>query len=494
MYRLILWLVIIGSAHASELALSSPSTISQQVQSLRGSSFQTMMNILDNIDATDELGRSFLHYATIFGNVQLVKFLLKYQNNTDFKDKDGKTPFDHALQRAQDDNNLQQMLIVSHLLEHRNGINTEDERGWTPLLWAMLSGNITRIEELLKGDAEMVNGTIDIAITLQDERIWQLFWQYRRREITNGLNYYIGQIHSQRTSTERKKDIGTFVEFMLTLGDDEWIKSLLTNSRKSSVSAYALDMVLFSQDQHIWQIFCDLVQHNDLVNLNIGQQLRLLIENKFWHTKTRRQTRDDFIKFVITNRDEITASDKQMLLLQAIISRRTSLVQFLIDSGADIEASYDAEKLLPVAAKIGARNLVEILFANNIDVEQTGKDGRTALAIASYFGHDNIVSLLLDKKANIDALDKQKKTAFMLAAYRGRVSTVKLLYDRGATIDSESGSKALAFAALGGHYTMVELLLEYGLNITDKTLDYARLSGNQQLVQLLENHVTPPSQ
>ena len=490
MYRLVLWSVIIGSVHASGLALSSSSSISQQVQSLRGSSFQTIMNILDNIDATDELGRSFLHYATIFGNVQLVKFLLKYQNNTDFKDKDGKTPFDHALQGAQDDNDLQQMLIVSYLLEHRNGIDTEDERGWTPLLWAMISGNLSRVEELLKGDAELVNGTIDVAITLQDERLWQLLWQYRRREMTSGLNYYVGQIHSQRTSIERKKDIGTFVEFMLTLGDDEWINGLLTNSRKSGVSAYALDMALFSQDQQIWQIFCDLVQHSDLVHLNIGQQLRLLIETKFWNSKTRRQTRDNFIKFVINNRKEVTASDKQMLLLQAISLKRTSLVQFLIDSGADIEASYNAERLLPVAAKIGARNIVEILFANDIDIEQTGKDGRTALAIASYFGYDNIVSLLLTKKANIDALDKQKKTAFMLAAYRGRLSTVKLLYDRGATIDliTESGSNALAFAALGGHYDVVELLLEYGLNITDKTLEYARLSGNQQLVQLLENH------
>lgn len=482
MYRLLLWLVITGSAQATN--------ISQQVQALRGASSQAMMGIIDKIEVTDDLGRGFLHYATIFGNVQLVRFILKHQNNVNFKDKDGKTPFDHALQGAQDNHNLQQMVIVSHLLEHRHGINAQDESGWTPLLWAMISGNISRVEELLKGGATLVNGTIDIVIMLQDERIWQLFWHYRRQEVVDGIDYYVRQLHYGRTTAGRVKDIISFVKFMLDHGDREWIKNLLLNYRKSSVSAQALDMALISQDQQVWQIFCDLVQQSDLPQLNIGQQLRLLIDSKFWNSRARRQDRDDFVEFVVSNRAEVTPSDKQRLLLQTISSKRTSLVQPLIDSGAEIEEFYNNEKLLPVAAQIGARNLVEILMANDIDIEQAGKDGRTALAIASYYGHDNIVKLLLTNKANIDTVDKRQKTAFMLAAYRGQLSTVKLLRDRGATIEvmTESGSDALAFAALGGHYEMSELLLEYGLKITNKTLEYARLGGNQQLVQMLENY------
>ena len=477
MYRLLVsWLVIIGSAQAKNLA--------QQVQSLRGVPFQTMKQmIVDNAEMTDDLGRGLFHYAAIFGNVPLVKFLLKHEINANLRDREGMTPFDHAWQGAQDETNLQQMLIISYLLEHQRGINARDDHGRTPLLWAMASGSISRVEKLLKNGAELGRGTIDVLVTLQDERLWQLFWEYRRSEITGSITYYARQINQPGTSRQREKDITAFVKFMITRkGDNKWVKSLLTRAYRDSIGIegrYALNVALHSQDPEVWQIYCDLVQHK------IGRKLVGLVESKFWQTRPRRQIRDDFIKFAVNNRAEIKTNDKQKLLVLAIKLRQTSLVKFFIDDGADIEKL----KLLPVAAKVGARNLVEMLIiADGIDIDQTGGDGRTALGIAAYYGHDNIVKLLLKKKAKIDAVDRRGKTAFMLAAYRGQLNTVRLLRDQGATIDllTDGGSDALTFAALGGHYQMVKLLIKYGLKVTDKTLEYAKLGGNDRIISFLE--------
>ena len=474
MYQLsrlsVIWLTIISPAQAKNLA--------QQVKSLRGVPFQTMKQmIIDNAEATDDLGRDLFHYAAIFGNVPLVKFLLKHEINANLRDKEGKTPFDHALQGVEDENNVQQMSIISYLLEHQGGINARDEHGWTPLIWAMVSGNISRVERLLKNGAE-TRGTVDVLIRLQDERLWQLFWQHRRSEISGSIVYYARQLG------RGNKDVIAFVQFMLTRkGDDEWVKGLLSRAYEVTSATgidgmRALNMALSSQDQEVWQIYCDLVQHK------IGRKLVGLTKSKFWQAKLRRQIRDDFIKFVVNNRTELKTNDKQKLLVMAIKLRQTSLVQFLIDNGTDIENV----NLLPVAAKVGARNLVEILIANDVDIERADSDGRTALGVAAYYGYDNIVRLLLKKKAKIDAVDKRGKTAFMLAAYRGQLSTVQLLRDQGATIDAltDKGRDALAFAALAGHSRMVELLIKYGLKVTDKTLEYARLGGKDKIIRLLE--------
>ena len=177
--------------------------------------------IVDNAEMTDDLGRGLFHYAAIFGNVPLVKFLLKHKINANLRDKEGLTPFDHAQQGVQDETNLQQMLIISYLLEHQRGINAHDEHGWTPLLWAMASGNISRVEKLLENGAELSRGTIDVLITLQDERLWQLFWQHRRSEIIGGIVYYAGQIDRLGTSRRRTKDISAFLKFMLTRHGDK---------------------------------------------------------------------------------------------------------------------------------------------------------------------------------------------------------------------------------------------------------------------------------
>ena len=148
---------------------------------------------------------------------------------------------------------------------------------------------------------------------------------------------------------------------------------------------------------------------------------------------------------------------------------------------------------LMAAAMSGNTSLVEALLERGADANLKNDHGVTALMMSSGSGNVRISSLLLDNGADPDIKGRGEMTALMFAADYGQVSAVNLLIDRGAKTGTRDarGRTALMHASGNGHLTIVRLLLRGGAetgpidSLGQTALMYAAAQGNAAIVKLL---------
>lgn len=208
-------------------------------------------------------------------------------------------------------------------------------------------------------------------------------------------------------------------------------------------------------------------------------------------------------------------------------ARRTSLVKYLLNSGADPDIR-DSEGRLPVdfaaesgsleafkvlwpasretdaafalrlAAGSGETEVCRHLLALKADPNVAGKNGWTALHKAAFDGHAEVVRLLLAAGAKTDVTVNDGETPLILAsrAY-GNVETIRALLDAGASVEAktEAGRSALHEAASAGKAGVVELLLARGADPAavdsggNTAIDLARKAEKPDVVRVLEQIV-----
>ncbi|KAG8849703.1 hypothetical protein FRB91_009667 [Serendipita sp. 411] len=160
---------------------------------------------------------------------------------------------------------------------------------------------------------------------------------------------------------------------------------------------------------------------------------------------------------------------------------KMSLVQLLIDCGADVNARGGRyETALQAAAAKGDETIVRLLLSKKADVNIVGGDYQTALRAAAAEGHEGIVKLLLAAGADINittvgehtsASDPYSITSFRstleVAVASGNIAIVQLLLDHGMDINAseESCSASLSHAAALPTTTMLEFLIDQGADV-----------------------------
>jgi len=192
----------------------------------------------------------------------------------------------------------------------------------------------------------------------------------------------------------------------------------------------------------------------------------------------------------------------QTPLLEALKIRDFERVETLVESGADVNASFaDGKTALMVAGKRGMSTLVEKLLNAGAKVNAVNRNGGTALMFSAISGDLRTITLLLDHGAQIDAVGANLWGALMVAAVKGqaeivaaflqrnadpnladvygwtplmraasrnRTATVRLLLEDARTDIAhrdDDGATALHRAAEEGHFEMVELLVELGADV-----------------------------
>ena len=119
------------------------------------------------------------------------------------------------------------------------------------------------------------------------------------------------------------------------------------------------------------------------------------------------------------------SDDKETAIIKASENGHISVVQYLLDSGAN---PNDHDKT---------------------DVTQS------SLILASHKGHTDVVAILLDAGANIEYQNSQGETAIIVAAQEGQIEVAKLLLLHGANASRQNadGETALSLASslLRGH-------------------------------------------
>lgn len=141
---------------------SDATTLRSRVKLLAKEKTKDFTSIIGHLNYKDKNSRNALHHAAMFGNFQLIKFMIANGDGliTLTKDNWGWLPLDYAIREAIRSNKSESMLIVSYILEKTHGINGVDDykgndelvgntHGWPPLNWAILADSPERVEQLI---------------------------------------------------------------------------------------------------------------------------------------------------------------------------------------------------------------------------------------------------------------------------------------------------------------------------------------------------------
>ncbi|OQS05531.1 ankyrin repeat domain-containing protein 29-like [Thraustotheca clavata] len=186
------------------------------------------------------------------------------------------------------------------------------------------------------------------------------------------------------------------------------------------------------------------------------------------------------LSYAASGRNGITASFHDAKTVLALIAAggninhkpkygRTPLDAALHADRKDV-ALYELTPLFN-AARRGNKEIISIMVAAGVNLNQLSQDGLTPLYVAAQCGHAEIVSTLLSAGANINHEDKDRITPLCIAA--------------------ENGETALYFAAEFGHLDIVSTLLQANadMDIQDNNgilpLKIARRNGYEEIANLL---------
>jgi len=104
------------------------------------------------------------------------------------------------------------------------------------------------------------------------------------------------------------------------------------------------------------------------------------------------------------DRSDHCDSQGKMTLHLSAENGHENIVRFLLDSGAETDASDGfGFTALHHAAKNGHTRVVAALLENGADVDATDHQGWTALHLAAKNGYDDIIRLLIQNGANMNA-------------------------------------------------------------------------------------------
>jgi hypothetical protein len=91
---------------------------------------------------------------------------------------------------------------------------------------------------------------------------------------------------------------------------------------------------------------------------------------------------------------------------------------------------------------MGHKDVVELLLANEANVNAEDGNDRTPLHWAAGAGHVDVVELLLARKADVNAKDNKGNTPLHFAAIKGQLDVVELLRQHGGYEEEADASRA----------------------------------------------------
>lgn len=142
-----------------------------------------------------------------------------------------------------------------------------------------------------------------------------------------------------------------------------------------------------------------------------------------------------------------------------------SRVRNLVQQDGSLLCAFGADgfSALGLAAYLGHEAIVEFLLDSGADVNAVSQNqtGYTALTGAVAQSHTSIAALLIKRGANARYVYAQGFTPLMEAAANGHRELVALLLDSGADINarSQDGQTSLGYALAKGHLDIAGLLL-----------------------------------
>ncbi|CAI9744081.1 E3 ubiquitin-protein ligase MIB2-like isoform X14 [Octopus vulgaris] len=193
-------------------------------------------------------------------------------------------------------------------------------------------------------------------------------------------------------------------------------------------------------------------------------------------------------------------SYSQTFLMAACEQGSTSLIAFLIESGANIDMSDKGKNTaLHYAVESHKTDAVAFLVSSGANVNKQDSEGDTPLHRAVVNKYEDVVKVLLNSKENnnlqVNLQNNEGWTALHLPCLYRQTNIVELLLQQnGIDVNAvtENGWTALHFACQGGQTNIVELLLQHnGIDVNAVTkygstpLHIASIHEHKEVIELL---------
>ncbi len=201
---------------------------------------------------------------------------------------------------------------------------------------------------------------------------------------------------------------------------------------------------------------------------------------------------------ILKNPKRINEKDKEGegLLFLAAKSGNLSVVEFLVEQGADInEADKEGRTPLMAAASMGYYSITKHLVYNGAEINAAKRDGWNALMFAIQYGHEDVVDFLKDNDATApDWVRESKEARLIYSCEIGDLGEVQDLIKEGVDVNAfyvNTRNTALMKASEYDHKQIVKYLIKKGANRDMKNregktaLMIARDRGNKKVAKIL---------
>ena len=387
-----------------------------------------------NVNAKDKFGRTSLMFAAVGGNQKIIETLIDKGAYVNTKDKFGRT----ALMFAARSGNLRAMRT---LIDKGAEVNEKNQFGRTALMYAARSGNLRAMQTLIDKGAN-VNATDKFGYTVLNSAIWGRDQKTVQYLIDNGVevnakdnydNYLLKDVKSGKVSSQKaaqyliKRDVEEVNAVVDKYGKTELMRAvenrnmktvqyLINNGAnvnlKDKFGRTVLNYAIWERDQETVQTLID-----NGANVNATDKFgRTVLNYAIWEGDQETvQTLIDKYHAKVNVKDNDGNGLLERVENGEVSSRAAA--QFLIDRDAEVNAVVDEYGTTELMRAVENRNMktVQYLINSGANVNATDKFGRTSLMFAAEGGNQKIIETLIDNGADVYATDNDGCTAEMYA-------------------------------------------------------------------------------
>ncbi len=187
-------------------------------------------------------------------------------------------------------------------------------------------------------------------------------------------------------------------------------------------------------------------------------------------------------------------------LFWATFGSQVEAVELLLEHGADTDLQ-DSVTNQPIhyAVRLYSIDVLNALVESGADVSTEGEYRQTPLHMLTFLGRigrPEFIPVVVDHGADMNVIDQLRQTPLINAIRGDHYELATLFLDRGAFTSIEGAMSQPIRVAVQGDIRYVQLLLDYGLDLTKTKVDVIQAAigypnANEMIAFLLEHGVSP---
>jgi ankyrin repeat protein len=439
-----------------------------------------------DLDASDKYGITALHIAAFTANCKVAQMLIERTAVINGRDDKGRTPLHYAMRDGMPGwvESEQKLHDVFHcvrlLLDHGASAEAQNNHGSTPLHLAASKASQEIMQSLIENSTN---------IDLRDNDGEAALHYASRR----------GQIDNIRLILSHNADIDA-----------------LDNGGSTPLQLAIPEKYMAIPEANL-----------EAVQLLLEQGAKINLQNHMGETALHRASQHGYLNIIqlMLNHDaNVDALDNEgsTPLHLAISEASLEAIQLLLNHGASITLrNGKGQTALHRASQRGHLDIIQLILNHGADVDTPDNDGSTPLHLAIFEGTMadfegssvssggiaisearpeaslKAVQLLLKHGVDINLQNHMGQTALHKASQCGHLGTIELILNQNVDVDAldHGGSTPLHLAISNGHLGIAQLLLKHGASVHTQNnrgetlFQAASARGLQEITELLSIHI-----